>query len=135
VKSPRSVSVLFYLAALYDGFLGLAFLLAAPALFEWVGVTPPNHFGYVHFPAALLIVFALMFVAIGREPVANRSLIPYGILLKVSYCAVVFYHWFTAGIPYIWKPFAIVDLAFLVLFSWAYTGLRKPGSATSSESG
>jgi len=128
VSRPRAVSVLFYVAALYDGALGVAFLLAAPALFEWVGVTPPNHFGYVHFPAALLMVFALMFVAIAQKPVANRSLIPYGILLKVSYCAVVFYHWFTAGIPYIWKPFAIADLAFLVVFIWAYAELGKSES-------
>jgi hypothetical protein len=120
-----SIRVLFVVAALYDGILGIAFLVAAPALFEWVGVTPPNHFGYVDFPAALLIVFALMFLAIARHPAANLNLIPYGILLKVSYCAVVFYHWFTAGVPVIWKPFAVADLAFLVLFAWAYAALKK----------
>ena len=123
--STRSIRGLFMVAALYDGILGIAFLIAAPALFEWLGVTPPNHFGYVHFPAALLIVFALLFLAIARNPVANLSLIPYGILLKVSYCAVVFYHWFTAGVPVIWKPFAIADLVFLVLFVWAYSTLKK----------
>ena len=128
MKRPRAVSVLFYLAALYDGVLGAAFLIAAPALFEWVGVTPPNHFGYIHFPAALLIVFALLFLTIARRPEFNRHLIPYGIMLKISYCAVVFYHWFTAGIPFIWKPFAIVDVAFLVLFIWAYAELGKPRS-------
>ena len=128
MKRLRAVSVLFYLAALYDGVLGVAFLIAAPALFEWVGVTPPNHFGYIHFPAALLIVFALLFLTIARRPEVNRHLIPYGILLKISYCAVVFYHWFTAGIPFIWKPFAIVDVAFLVLFIWAYAVLGKPRS-------
>jgi hypothetical protein len=123
--NTRSIRVLFVVAALYDGILGIAFLVAAPALFEWVGVTPPNHFGYVHFPAALLIVFALMFWAIARNPLVNRGLIRYGILLKVSYCGVAFYHWFTAGIPYIWKPFAIADLAFLVVFIWAYSALKK----------
>lgn len=125
MNQHRSVSALFYLAALYDGVLGVAFLVAAPALFEWVGVTPPNHFGYVQFPAALLIVFALMFVAIARNPVANRGLILYGILLKVSYCAVVFYHWAVGGIPFIWKPFAIADLVFLVLFAWASVALSR----------
>ncbi len=123
--STRSIRSLFAVSALYDGLLGIAFLFAAPALFEWVGVAPPNHFGYVHFPAALLIVFALMFLAIARNPVANLGLIPYGILLKVSYCAVVFYHWLTAGVPFIWKPFAVADLAFLVLFVWAYSALKK----------
>ena len=125
LMSLRSIRGLFLVAALYDGILGIAFLFAAPALFEWVGVTPPNHFGYVHFPAALLIVFALMFWMIARDPLANRSLIRYGVLLKASYCGVAFYHWFTAGIPYIWKPFAIVDLVFLVLFMWAYSVLKK----------
>lgn len=123
--STRSIRILFVVAALYDGILGIAFLIAAPALFQWVGVTPPNHFGYVHFPAALLIVFALMFLAIARDPVAKVSLVPYGIMLKVSYCAVAFYHWFTADIPFIWKPFAIADLVFLVAFIWAYSALKK----------
>jgi len=119
-------------AALYDGILGIAFLIAAPALFEWLGVTPPNHFGYVHFPAALLIVFALLFLAIARNPVAKLDLIPYGIMLKVSYCAVVFYHWFTAGVPVIWKPFAIADLIFIVLFVWAYSVLKRHALDVSS---
>ena len=125
MKQQRAVSVLFYLAALYDGVLGAAFLVAAPALFEWVGVTPPNHFGYVHFPAALLIVFALMFVSIARDPVSNRGLILYGILLKVSYCAVAFYHWAAGGIPFIWKPFAVADRVFLVLCAWASMALSR----------
>jgi len=125
VRKKPAITLLFWISAAYDGILGLAFLIAAPALFEWAGVTPPNHFGYVHFPAALLIIFALMFVAIAREPVARRHLIPYGILLKISYCSVAFYHWFTEGIPYIWKPFAWADVVFLVLFIWAYRDLGK----------
>jgi len=85
-----------------------------------------NHFGYAQFPGALLIVFALMYLAIARRPVANRNLIPYGMLLKVSYCGVVFYHWLSAGIPGMWKPFAVIDLVFLILFAWAYRAI-PPG--------
>jgi hypothetical protein len=115
--------MLFYAAAVYDAVLGLAFLFAAPAVFEWCEVTPPNHFGYVQFPGALLIVFALMYLAIARKPVANRNLVPYGMLLKVSYCGVAFYHWIASGIPGMWKPFAVIDLLFLVLFVWAYRAI------------
>jgi hypothetical protein len=115
---------MFYIAALYDGVLGLAFLLVASALFQWFGVTPPNHAGYVHFPGALLIIFALLFLTVARNPVANRNLIPFGMLLKVSYCGVVFYHWISAGIPDMWKPFAWADLAFLVAFVIAYFQLK-----------
>lgn len=123
--SIGAIRRLFVVAALYDGILGIAFLVAAPALFEWIGLPPPNHFGYIHFPAALLIVFALMFVAIARDPVANRRLIVYGILLKLSYCAVVAYHWLTSGISFIWKPFAVADLVFLGLFALAHVALRE----------
>jgi hypothetical protein len=126
VNRKGLIAGLFAVAAVYDGLLGLAFLCAAPPLFARFEVTPPNHFGYVHFPAALLIVFALLFVAVARRPYENRNLIPYGMLLKVSYCGVAFYHWFSAGIPSIWKPFAVLDLLFLAAFAWAYAALARP---------
>ena len=124
MKKPIIV-ILFVIAALYDGLLGFAFMFSGEALFERFQVTPPNHFGYVHFSAALLIVFALMYLAIAFNPQRNRNLIPYGMLLKVSYCSVVCYHWFTAGIPAMWKPFFFYDLIFLVLFAWAYVSISN----------
>jgi hypothetical protein len=119
------ILLLFIIAALYDGVLGILFLFAGGRVFEWFQVIPPNHPGYVQFPAALLIIFALMFCMIARNPLVNRNLIPYGMLLKVSYCSIVFFHWFATGIPNMWKPFAILDLAFLGLFIWAYASLRE----------
>jgi hypothetical protein len=125
MRAKGAIRLLFIVAALYDGLLGAAFLFAGGALFQWCGVTPPNHPGYVHFPAALLLVFATMFGAIARRPARNRNLIPYGILLKVSYCGVVLFHWFSAGLPSMWKPFCMADLVFLILFVWAWTVLRN----------
>ena len=121
MKKLRSISVFYIIAALYDGILGILFIVAAPKLFELAQVTPPNHFGYIHFPAALLIVFALMFCAIAKNPFKNRNLIPYGILLKLSYSATVCFYWFTSGIPHIWKPFAIIDIAFMIIFLVTYS--------------
>ena len=125
MTGAKKTAALFYVAALYDGILGLAFLLVAGRVFTLFDVQPPNHLGYVQFPAALLLVFALMFLAIARNPRQNRNLIPFGVLLKVSYCGVVFWNWSQAGIPYMWKPFAIADLLFAVLFCVAYVALRK----------
>ncbi len=125
MKSKTIVPLLFVVAAIYDGLLGAAFLFASDVVFRRFGVTPPNHPGYVQFPAALLLVFALMFLVIARNPIKNRHLIPYGMLLKVSYCGVVFFHWVTGGIPGIWKPFCILDLIFLMLFAWTYMALRE----------
>ncbi|MCX6996526.1 MAG: hypothetical protein NTV49_05460 [Kiritimatiellaeota bacterium] len=125
MRTQRVLAALFIVAAVYEGLLGVAFLFGSGALFQWFGVTPPNHPGYVQFPAALLIVFAVMFMAIARNPARNRNLIPYGILLKASYCGVVSFHWFIAGLPGLWKPFCIFDLVFLIAFAWAWTALRK----------
>lgn len=128
MKPARWIAPLFAVAALYDGVLGVAFLTLPRRLFEMAGVTAPNHVGYVQFPAALLLIFAWMFVAVARSPVRHRNLIPYGILLKAAYCGVAGAHWLAAGIPYMWKPFVVIDLLMGVLFAWAYldTGRAAP---------
>jgi hypothetical protein len=122
-SATRPISALFLLAALYDGVLGAAFLAAPGAVFRHWNVTPPNHFAYVQFPAALLLVFALMFVEVARDPRAHRDLIVYGILLKLSYCGLAFWYWFTTDIPGLWKPFAVIDLVTAGLFAWSYAVL------------
>jgi hypothetical protein len=118
---------LFAIAALYDALLGLLFLAAPGYPFERFGVVPPNHWGYVQFPAALLLIFALMFAAIARDPVRNRGLMIYGVLLKAAYCGVASWHWMTAGIPWMWQPFVIVDAVMGVLFILAYIAVGKRG--------
>lgn len=133
MQGRGAVSTLFAVGAAYDGALGLAFLFASEAIFRWYGVTPPNHWGYVQFPALLLITFAIMFIAIAIGPVRNRNLIPYGIMLKASYCGVVAYWWASPrGVPGMWKPFAVFDLAFLILFwvAWVYLGRVRRSSVS-----
>lgn len=121
---PKWISPLFWFATLYDGLLGLLFLVAPWWVFNQFNVVPPNHLGYVQFPAALLLIFALIFVAIARNPVANRGMIWYGVLLKAAYCGLAFYYWATTDVPWIWKPFAVIDLAMGVLFCVALAVLR-----------
>ena len=79
----------------------------------------------MQFPAALLLIFGVMFAAIARDPVANRGLILYGILLKVAYCSVTGSNWLATDIPVIWKPFVVIDVVMGVLFVWAYVSLGK----------
>ena len=45
------VKGLFLVAAIYDGVLGLVFLVQPGLAFELFDVVPPNHFAYVQFPA------------------------------------------------------------------------------------
>jgi hypothetical protein len=116
---------LFILAALYDGVLGIVFLIAPWWVFRTLEVTPPNHWGYVQFPAALLLVFACLFAAIARDPVGKRDLIPYGIGIKIAYCVITFAYWAGSGIPDMWKPFAVIDVLMAILFAWSYVALRS----------
>jgi hypothetical protein len=130
MKVPKWIPILFIIAALYDGVLGVWFLLLPESPFRICDVTPPNHVGYVQFPAALLLIFALMFLSIARAPLARRGLIPYGILLKVAYCGVSGWHWLASGIPTMWKPFTIIDVVMAALFVSAYVILTRPAPAT-----
>lgn len=111
---------LFWFAAAYDGIIGAIFLAAPTWIFTQFDVAPPNHLGYVQFPAALLIIFAVIFATIARNPVSNRQQIIYGILLKLAYCSTAGYYWLTSDIPVIWKPFVWADLIMGILFVVAY---------------
>jgi hypothetical protein len=119
MTTAKSLSILFIVAALYDGLLGIIFLIAGLPLYALFGVAPPNHVGYIQFPAMLLIIFGAMFWQIAMDPFKYRSLIRYGIGLKLAFCTTVFGHWIFGGIPTMWKPFAVADLIFLILFVWA----------------
>jgi len=115
-----TIQSLFVVAGVYDFVIGLAFLFFGPQIFAAASVPPPNHWGYIQFAALLLVVFGLMFFAVARDPVANRNLIPFGMLLKLCYAGVVAYYWFTTDCPMLFKPFAVIDLVMFVFFLWAY---------------
>jgi hypothetical protein len=115
---------LFYVAALYDGLLGLAFLFFPLQIFALYGVEPPNHPAYVQFPALLLLVFAAMFWRIATDPARHRDLMPYGMALKASYCGLAFWYALTQAIPSMWMPWAWADLGFLVAFVLAWRRQR-----------
>jgi hypothetical protein len=127
--SASWIKPFFVLSALYDGILGIAFVFFWRAIFRWFGVEPPNHPAYVQFPALLLVIFAAMFLRIAKDPVGNRDLIPYGVALKVAYCGTAFWYQVTAGIPFMWIPWAWADLGFLVLFVVAWRKLGSPAPA------
>lgn len=125
MKSLVPVRILFAFASAYDGLLGLAFIVAAPRVFELAGITPPNHWGYVHFAAGTLVIFGWMFLQIARKPVENRHLVVYGVLLKICYVSTVLWHEIHGGVPVLWKWFAVFDFLFLVLFLWSWFRLNS----------
>lgn len=127
--SEKWIKILFLIAALYDGLLGLAFIIAPAEIFAMYGVEPPNHMAYIQFPAFLLIVFAIMFYRIAMDPARNRELILYGCGLKVAYVSLAFVYELTTGIPSMWIPWAWADLVFLVLFALSWRSLGRQSMA------
>jgi len=121
----KLVKPLFFVGGVYDLIIGLAFLSAPYAIFEFIDVVPPNHIGYIQFCAAFLVVFSLMLFEVARKPVASKNLIPYAALIKISYCAVVFGHYALGNMPTPWLYFAFADSIFLLAFVWAYTEIGK----------
>jgi hypothetical protein len=118
--SISTIRKLFVIAGVYDFAIGLAFLIFGPQLFAFAGVPQPNHWGYIQFGSLILTVFGMMFFAVAYDPVTNRNLIPYGMLLKLSYTGLVTYYWVTTDCPLLFKPFAIIDALMFVVFYLAY---------------
>lgn len=127
-QDERNISALFYFSSAYDISLGVLFLTFAPWFFRVLNIDPPNHWAYVHFPALLLITFGIMFYKISEKPIHNRNLIPYGIMLKISYVSVVGLYTLLAQMPDMWKPFAVADFLMLLGFIWSYQKLEVKNS-------
>ena len=119
------IRVVFGISAVYDFVLGIVFLVIPGTVYSLYSVPPPNHMGYVQFPALLIGMFGVMYFMIAKDPSRYRILIPYGIFLKVAYSFVVFYYWGTSGIPSMWKPFAVIDSIFAILFYVALKNIKK----------
>ncbi|MDD3436808.1 MAG: hypothetical protein PHC64_06635 [Candidatus Gastranaerophilales bacterium] len=121
----NGIKIGYFLSGLYDFLLGMAFLFVPVQVFNLTHIMPPNHWGYVSFAAAMLTIFGIMFFQIAKDPIANKNLIPYGVLLKISYCGVVFGYHFNGGIPNIWVYFGVFDFIFLLFFVYSYIKLRN----------
>jgi hypothetical protein len=114
------IRLLFAVAGAYDFLIGVAFVVFGQQIYDAAAVPHPNHWSYIQFGALLLVVFGIMFFAVAYAPQANRNLIPYGMLLKLSYVGLVAYYWVTTDVPLLFKPFAVIDAVMFVLFLLAY---------------
>jgi hypothetical protein len=130
--SRSTISALFLIAGVYDFVIGLVFLFFGTQLFDLAGIPYPNHWGYVQFCSLMLMVFGSMFLAIARDPVSNRNLMPFGMLLKISYVGIVCYYWLTTGCPFLFKPFVVIDFVMLVLFAMAFFATAQTRAAVGS---
>lgn len=120
----KTIKSLFIISALYDFILGIIFLIGFKQIYNYFNITLPNHDGYVQFGAALVTIFGIGFWFVAQDPQRNRDIIKMGILLKLSYSGVAFYHAALGNLPGIWLPFAWFDVIFLILFIFALKALK-----------
>ena len=120
----KTIKLLFIISALYDFILGVIFLIGFKQIYNYFNISLPNHDGYVQFGAALVAIFGIGFWFVAQDPQRNRDIIKMGILLKLSYSGVAFYHAALGNLPGIWLPFAWFDVIFLILFIFALKALK-----------
>jgi hypothetical protein len=82
-----------------------------------------------------------MFVTIARDPARFRHLLPFGVRLKVAYCALASGYWSRQGIHDMWRIFAVVVLVMGLLCvggpdcaAWDVRPTRAKGRRTSTRS-
>jgi hypothetical protein len=125
------VRIVLILCGIFDGVVGVVFVAVPATMFHIFGAVPPNDYGYVQFPALLLLIFAVIFFRAAADPVKRRDQILYGVALKASYSGLVFWYQFHGGVPSLWIPWAWADAAFLLLLllAWKATAPRTAAPA------
>ena len=121
---------LFWIAAVYDVALGIAFLFFATPIFEWIGIedTLPEYTSYISLLAAFLFVIGVAYVLIALGDLhRNRDLITVGILYKVAYFSVALWYLIDGVYPHIlfFYVFGLADLVFAVLMTECRWYLRS----------
>lgn len=118
------IPALFIFVGMVEFAIGLSFILFPDRIFALSGIAPIQAVEYVQFPALLIMVFGLMMFNIARDPARNLNLILYVCLFKAAFISVVFYNWFTRGLPLLWIAFSFFDVAYLAGFILTYRVIR-----------
>jgi hypothetical protein len=116
----------FFLAAVYDLVLGVAFLLLYPRVYASLGIALPSEPAYLQASAAFVLVQGIMYLFVYRNMIRNRDLIVVGAVYKLAYAAVALGHWAAGDLPHsVFAVLGIVDLVFLALFLMALRAVGR----------
>jgi hypothetical protein len=119
----RPARLIFTIAGIYGLIVLTPFLFMERMIAEWTpgGLTHPEYY-YGFLGAAL--VMQLFYLAIGRDPVRFRPLMPLCTLAKLAFFVPVLILFLQEKVPALTLEFASVDalLAFAFLHAWRITG-------------
>ena len=126
----RWYRTLFWIAAVYDLTLGIAFLFFYRPIFRMLDRESaiPEHTSFLSLIAAFLFVIgvAYVYIAVG-DFVRNRDLITVGALYKLAYFSVTLWYLIGGVYPHIvfFVVFGLADLAFLIAIVECRWTIRK----------
>ena len=109
--------MLFLLAALYDGVLGVAFLFFYGPIYQSLGVPLPNSPSYIHLSAAFVLAQGVGYWFVYRNMLRNVDLVKVGVVYKAAYTLVSAYYLLAGQLLHaMFAWFAVCDLLFLLAF-------------------
>lgn len=126
----RWYRTLFWIAAVYDIVLGIAFLFFYRPIFRFLDRESviPEHTSFLSLIAAFLFVIgvAYVFIAVG-DLVRNKDLIAIGALYKLAYFSVALWYLIGGVYPHIvfFVVFGLADLAFLIAMAECWWSIGK----------
>ena len=111
---------LFYPAAAWNFLAALPLLVDARGAAQLAGMTPvPTDMFYVHGLAAAVALFGGFYALAGFDPVRYRSFISAGIVAKLLFVGIAYWHFLVAGdISGHMPAVAVGDVVWVLLFWW-----------------
>ena len=107
----------FLVAALYDLFLGAAFVVFGESILKALGMALPPHVSYIQLAAVFTFVQGLSYWLVFRDPWGNLGLVRIGVAYKAAYSGLALYYLVLGILPSVFFiPWAVADLLFLVGF-------------------
>lgn len=104
----------FWIIGTYDVLLGLSFALFFRQIYNLLGITLPNHPGFIYVPAWFLVSGGIGEFLIARNLYRNLDLAIVRLLMKLTFAASIFYCHFKYGIPNIFLFISILSILGIV---------------------
>ncbi len=115
-KKEEFFKGVFLVAAIYDLVLGAVFFLLYEPIYAFLNISLPVYSMYLQMSAAFVFAMGVGYYFIYKNMYRNIDLVKLGIVYKVVYGGLASYFYFSdlANVIFFW--FAVIDVAFLILF-------------------
>ena len=106
---------LFVTAACFNWAAGLLILADFPLAARLIGLSDPPTV-WVHLVAATVVLFGVAYWLVAKQPERYRTFAGLGAAGKLTFAAIIYYHWFAGDAPARLAMLVSVDVIFAFLF-------------------